>query len=61
MIPLRIFIKCKKIYTEGSYNDIHHVDDIATSPKFAKLEDQLGDNKGAIFLIAILLKYHYSL
>ena len=50
----------QKIYTEGSYNDIHHVDDIATSPKFAKLEDQLGDNKGAIFLIAILL-YHYSL
>ena len=53
--------KVQKIYTEGSYNDIHHVDDIATSPKFAELEDQLGDNKGAIFLIAILLKYHYSL
>ena len=48
--------KVQKIYTEGSYNDIHHVDDIATSPKFAKLEDQLGDNKGAIFLIAILFE-----
>lgn len=42
--------KVQKIYTEGSYNDI------ATSPKFAKLEDQLGDNKGAIFLIAILFE-----
>ncbi|AVH46362.1 MULTISPECIES: DUF418 domain-containing protein [Staphylococcus] len=48
--------KVQKIYTEGSYNDIHHVDDIATSPKFAELEDQLGDNKGAIFLIAILFE-----
>lgn len=48
--------KVQKIYTEGSYNDIHHVDDIATPPKFAELEDQLGDNKGAIFLIAILFE-----
>ncbi|MGY0755269.1 DUF418 domain-containing protein [Staphylococcus haemolyticus] len=48
--------KVQKIYAEGSYNDIHHVDDIATSPKFAELEDQLGDNKGAIFLIAILFE-----
>ncbi|TRL67991.1 DUF418 domain-containing protein [Staphylococcus haemolyticus] len=48
--------KVQKIYTEGSYNDIHHVDDIATSPKFAELEDQLGDNKGAIFLVAILFE-----
>ncbi|MDU0435602.1 DUF418 domain-containing protein [Staphylococcus haemolyticus] len=48
--------KVQKIYTEGSYNDIHHVDDIETSPKFAELEDQLGDNKGAIFLIAILFE-----
>lgn len=48
--------KVQKIYTEGSYNDIHHLDDIATSPKFAELEDQLGDNKGAIFLIAILFE-----
>ncbi|MFS4465219.1 DUF418 domain-containing protein [Staphylococcus haemolyticus] len=48
--------KVQEIYTEGSYNDIHHVDDIATSPKFAELEDQLGDNKGAIFLIAILFE-----
>lgn len=48
--------KVQKIYTEGGYNDIHHVDDIATPPKFAELEDQLGDNKGAIFLIAILFE-----
>lgn len=48
--------KVQKIYTEGSYNDIHNVDDIATSPKFAELEDQLGDNKGAIFLVAILFE-----
>ncbi|WP_204193777.1 MULTISPECIES: DUF418 domain-containing protein [unclassified Staphylococcus] len=48
--------KVQQIYTQGSYDDIHHVDDIAPSPKFAELKDQLGDNKGAIFLVAILFE-----
>lgn len=48
--------KVQQIYAQGSYDDIHHVDDIAPSPKFAELKDQLGDNKGAIFLVAILFE-----
>ena len=43
--------KITKIYSEGSYSDIRHVDETVEDPKFALFEDQLG----SIFFLLIFI------
>ena len=52
--------KITKIYSEGSYSDIRHVDETVEDPKFALFEDQLGSIFFLLFLfLFLLMECHY--